>query len=93
MFSINLDDLYFMGNKTIIKDTIEICRCGYTGEDGFELYLNEQEGTHIVENLVDLSLLNDNVLFGGLVERDLLRLGIRVVFIWNRIWRRYEYRF
>ena len=74
MFSINLDDLYFMGNKTIIKDTIEICRCGYTGEDGFELYLDEQEGTHIVENLVDLSLLNDNVLFGGLVERDLLRL-------------------
>ena len=74
MFSTQLDDVYFMGNKTIIKDTIELCRCGYTGEDGFELYLNEEEGKGIVENLVDLSFSNDNILFGGLVERDLLRL-------------------
>jgi len=74
MFSTKLDDVYFMGNKTIIKDTIELCRCGYTGEDGFELYLNEEEGKGIVENLVDLSFLNENILFGGLVERDLLRL-------------------
>ena len=28
MFSINLNAVYVMGNKTIIKDTIEICRCG-----------------------------------------------------------------
>lgn len=74
MFSTNLDDVYFMGNKTIIKDTIELCRCGYTGEDGFELYINEEEGKGIVENLVDLSFSDDNILFGGLVERDLLRL-------------------
>ena len=74
MFSTKLDDLYFMENRTIIPDAIEICRCGYTGEDGFELYLNQREGEEIVTNLVDLSLMSDNVLFGGLIERDLLRL-------------------
>ena len=74
MFSTKLDDLYFMENRTIIPDIIEICRCGYTGEDGFELYLNREDGEGIIENLVSLSLLNDNVLFGGLIERDLLRL-------------------
>jgi aminomethyltransferase len=74
MFSIRLDDLYFMENRTIIRNKIEICRCGYTGEDGFELYLNKREGEGIIEGLVDLSLQSDNVLFGGLIERDLLRL-------------------
>ena len=74
IFDINLDDLYFMENRTVIKDKIEICRCGYTGEDGFELYLNQDEGEGIIEGLVDLSLQSDNVLFGGLIERDLLRL-------------------
>ena len=74
IFSTKLDDLYFMENRTIIPDIIEICRCGYTGEDGFELYLNREDGEGIIENLVSLSLLNDNVLFGGLIERDLLRL-------------------
>ena len=70
MFSTNLDNLYFMENLTIKKDAIEICRCGYTGEDGFELYLNKCEGEEIVENLVDLSL-KAITLFGGLIERDL----------------------
>jgi aminomethyltransferase len=74
MFSTNLDNLFFMENLTIKKDAIEICRCGYTGEDGFELYLDKCEGEEIVENLVDLSLKSDNLLFGGLIERDLLRL-------------------
>ena len=74
MFQIKLNDLYFMENRTIIKDKIELCRCGYTGEDGFELYLNKEEGEDIVNKLVDLSLESDNVMFGGLIERDLLRL-------------------
>lgn len=74
MFSIKLDNLYFMENKTIKKDAIEICRCGYTGEDGFELYLNKEEGNEIVKELVDLSFTDNNILFGGLIERDLLRL-------------------
>ena len=74
MFETKLSDLYFMENRTIIKDTVEICRCGYTGEDGFEVYLNKEEGEEFIKKLVDLSLESDNVLFGGLIERDLLRL-------------------
>jgi aminomethyltransferase len=74
MFETKLNNLYFMENRTIIKDTVEICRCGYTGEDGFEVYLNKEEGEEFIKKLVDLSFESDNVLFGGLIERDLLRL-------------------
>lgn len=74
VFSTDLSGLYFMENKTILKEEIEICRCGYTGEDGFEIYLNQSEGEELVKRLVDVSFDNDNVLFGGLIERDLLRL-------------------
>ena len=73
MFSTNLDQTYFMGNKSL-TDTIEICRCGYTGEDGFEIYMDYNVGEDVIKNLIDLSLGNENILFGGLVERDLLRL-------------------
>ena len=74
IFSTDLSSIYFMENKTILKDKIEICRCGYTGEDGFEIYLNKTEGAELVKKLVDISFDDDNVLFGGLIERDLLRL-------------------
>ena len=74
VFSTDLSNLYFMENKTILEDKIEICRCGYTGEDGFEIYLNKKEGEELVKRLVDISFDNENVLFGGLIERDLLRL-------------------
>lgn len=74
IYSTDLANVYFMENKTILKDKIEICRCGYTGEDGFEVYLNQKEGEELIEKLVDISLDRDNVLFGGLIERDLLRL-------------------
>ena len=74
LFNINLDDMYFMDNKTVIPNEIELCRCGYTGEDGFEIYIKPQIGDEIRYKLVDLSLKNENIMFGGLVERDLLRL-------------------
>ena len=70
-----LDNLYFMENKTLVKDKFEICRCGYTGEDGFELYLDDNYGNQIYENLVSLAedYENSSVQFGGLIERDVLR--------------------
>lgn len=74
LFKINLDDMYFMDNRTIIKDKIELCRCGYTGEDGFEIYLNPSLADDIRYELVNLALDDERIMFGGLVERDLLRL-------------------
>jgi aminomethyltransferase len=72
--STSLSDLYFMENKTIINDKFEICRCGYTGEDGFELYMNKDIGMEVIDKLVRLSLNENNgVSFGGLIERDILR--------------------
>lgn len=68
------NDLYFMENKTIYSNKFEVTRCGYTGEDGFELYMDKDIGDDILNKLVHLSLINDSVMFGGLVERDILRM-------------------
>ena len=69
----DLNNFYFLENKTI-NDDIEICRCGYTGEDGFEIYTNNEIGESLFEELIHLSNSNDKILFGGLIARDILRL-------------------
>ena len=79
-----LSDLYFMENRTIYKDEFEICRCGYTGEDGFEIYIEGQDSDlskeiigRLIEKSLDSSLesnISNNIMFGGLIERDILRL-------------------
>ena len=74
LFNVKLNDMYFMDNKTIIPNEIELCRCGYTGEDGFEVYLKPNLADDVRHELVNLSLNDDKIMFGGLVERDLLRL-------------------
>ena len=66
--------MYFMDNKTIVPNEIELCRCGYTGEDGFEIYLEPSLGDDIRYQLVDIALNDEKLMFGGLIERDLLRL-------------------
>ena len=63
-----------MDNKTIIPNEIELCRCGYTGEDGFEVYLKPNLADDVRHELVNLALNDNKIMFGGLVERDLLRL-------------------
>ena len=75
LFNIKLNDLYFMENRTINKD-ISVCRCGYTGEDGFELYLNYENntGNDVFFELIKQSRTNNKILFGGLIARDILRL-------------------
>ena len=70
---VSLDNLYFMENMTI-NDSIEISRCGYTGEDGFELYLDKHEGIKLYSELLKMASTNSNIMFGGLIERDILRL-------------------
>ena len=89
IFNINLNNIYFMENITLNKnyrDTyynysgilfendIEISRCGYTGEDGFELYLNIKDGKLLYEKLMNMSNYDSYIQFGGLIERDILRL-------------------
>jgi aminomethyltransferase len=74
LLNIDLQKLYFMENMTVVRNELEISRCGYTGEDGFELYMEPKIGEFITQKLIDLSLNNHNILFGGLIERDLLRL-------------------
>jgi aminomethyltransferase len=69
----SLKDLYFMENRSIVSNRFEICRCGYTGEDGFELYLCDKYAPEVYNHLVSLSESTPSVLFGGLIERDILR--------------------
>tara|TARA_B100001057_G_scaffold500864_1_gene618361 strand:+ start:544 stop:1716 length:1173 start_codon:yes stop_codon:yes gene_type:complete len=71
IIDIDLSNVSFMNNKSV--NDIEISRCGYTGEDGFELYLNETDGLNIYSKIIDISHTNNNVYFAGLLERDILR--------------------
>ena len=83
IFNINLDNLYFMentiinnsqNNNTLVERDIEISRCGYTGEDGFELYLDIKDGRLLYEKILNIAKNNSSVQLGGLIERDILRL-------------------
>lgn len=68
----NLSGMYFNDNLTI-NNNLEISRTGYTGEDGFEIYLDNQSGIEMYEKIIDKQ--NDyEIYFGGLMERDILRL-------------------
>lgn len=49
---------------------VNICRCGYTGEDGFEISVSEQE----VAQLTDMLLANPLMKPAGLGARDSLRV-------------------
>lgn len=76
LLGIDVSNLYFMENRTIGNDqeNIEICRCGYTGEDGFEIYLDYITGFKIYQKILDLSEKDKRFMLGGLLERDILRL-------------------
>jgi aminomethyltransferase len=73
MFNFKLDDVYFMENKNL-SSGFEICRCGYTGEDGFELYLDDKTADIIFWELLKTSKYDNRIQFGGLIARDILRL-------------------
>ena len=50
-----------------------ISRTGYTGEDGFELYLDPSDAAHVWDTLLD-SGADDGLIPAGLSARDTLRL-------------------
>lgn len=67
------DKLGFMRSRTLRwKDSAKcnVTRCGYTGEDGFEVLINAEQGTELVETL----LACEDVKPVGLGARDSLRL-------------------
>ena len=69
----NLDTVPFMGafrTKVFGKDAY-ITRCGYTGEDGFELSVKHEDAVHVTDSLVGDGTL---VKAAGLGARDTLRL-------------------
>ncbi|XP_020281380.1 aminomethyltransferase, mitochondrial [Pseudomyrmex gracilis] len=68
----DLQKLKFMNSvKTEILGTrVRISRCGYTGEDGFEISAPGKEITDIVKKI----LFNSDVKLAGLGARDSLRL-------------------
>lgn len=69
---VNLDDLMFMTSRVGKVAGIEcrVTRCGYTGEDGFEISIPADKAEDIVEAL----LQSQDVKLAGLGARDSLRL-------------------
>ena len=65
-------ELAFMSTATLSIDGVEceVSRCGYTGEDGFEIAMPSSEAPHIAR----LLLSADEVAPAGLGARDTLRL-------------------
>ena len=65
-------ELAFMSTATLPIDGVdcEVSRCGYTGEDGFEIAMPAAEALHIAQ----LLLSRDEVSPAGLGARDTLRL-------------------
>ncbi len=65
-------ELAFMSTATMSIDGVEceVSRCGYTGEDGFEIAVPSNEAAHLAR----LLLSSDEVSPAGLGARDTLRL-------------------
>lgn len=70
----NLSNLNFMEASFMsipnIDEKVLVSRCGYTGEDGFEISVSDKK----VVELFDLLLKNPDVRVAGLGARDTLRL-------------------
>lgn len=58
----------------VLGNRIRITRCGYTGEDGFEISVSAKD----VINLVEKILENPDVKLAGLGARDSLRQVINI---------------
>ncbi|XP_060837401.1 aminomethyltransferase, mitochondrial [Rhopalosiphum padi] len=71
--SIDLSKLYFMDSTTATVCGVPDCRvtrCGYTGEDGFEVSVPSDR----VEAIAEAFVAHDDVKLAGLGARDTLRL-------------------
>ncbi|KAK9505380.1 hypothetical protein O3M35_009454 [Rhynocoris fuscipes] len=70
--SLNLNEVLFMTTKmaTINGINVRITRCGYTGEDGFEISVSSEN----IVKITNLLLKQPDVKLAGLGARDTLRL-------------------
>ena len=68
----DLEYMHFV-QDSIDNNQVLISRSGYTGEDGFEIYLNKKEATHIWDRLISEGKSFD-LLPCGLGARDILRI-------------------
>lgn len=71
LVKVDLKNLKFMQSVQTDVSTIpiRISRCGYTGEDGFEISMSGRDSAKLVEKLLE----NPNVKLAGLGARDTLR--------------------
>lgn len=71
LVKIDLQTLKFMSSvKTKVADSqIRISRCGYTGEDGFEISVPAKDAVDLVERILKVP----DVKLAGLGARDTLR--------------------
>lgn len=69
---IDLTKLKFMNSviTDVLGTSMRITRCGYTGEDGFEISVPGKEASNLVEKILE----NPEVKLAGLGARDSLRL-------------------
>lgn len=72
LVTVDLTKLKFMNSiqTTIAGIESRISRCGYTGEDGFEISVGGTDAHNLVERILE----NDDVKMAGLGARDSLRL-------------------
>jgi aminomethyltransferase len=72
--TLNLEQMAFMNARMVkapaFSDYLLVSRCGYTGEDGFEISVHNQDAPKLFEMLVS----NEAVLPCGLGARDSLRM-------------------
>ena len=84
--SFRLDDLkyYHAAEAEIAGKKILFSRTGYTGEDGFELYIPNADGAHFWKAVMEAGRKFDMALI-GLGARDSLRLEMKMALYGNDI--------
>jgi len=81
-----LDDLkyYHAAETEVAGKKIMFSRTGYTGEDGFELYIPPEDGTHMWNAVTEVGRKYDMAMI-GLGARDTLRLEMKMALYGNDI--------
>lgn len=82
----NLDNIqyYHFANGEVAGDPTVISRTGYTGEDGFELYVPSANAAHLWQRLLEAGA-PDDLIPAGLGARDSLRLEMGYALYGNDI--------